>query len=190
MNKGNDDAMMGVFLIIMVVALAIGLTITIFFYLSLSRCLSRIQPRNREMEPSHVWLNLIPCFGIIWIFFTIIRIANSLRKEYWDRGWRTEGESFGQGIGLAYAILMLLGGIPYIGFLFSIASFVCFIMYWVQIAGFSRRLAEEPYDDRRDYDEDYYADRKRRDEDYYDDRRRREVDDRDADADPDTRYRR
>jgi hypothetical protein len=69
MNKNNDDALAVVFLIIMLVALAIGLTIAIFFYLTLSRCLSRIRSRNREMEPGQVWLNLIPCFGIIWIFF-------------------------------------------------------------------------------------------------------------------------
>ena len=188
MNKNNDDVTLVILVVVLGIAIIVSYTIRIFYYLTLSRCLSRIQPRNRVMEPGHVWLNLIPCFELVWIFFTIIRIANSLRKEYEDRGRRTEGETFGQGIGIAYAVLMLLGGIPYIGTIFSLASLVCFIMYWVQIAGFSKRLAEEPYDDRRDYDEDYYdRDRRRRD---VDDRGYRDVDDRDADADPDTRYRR
>jgi hypothetical protein len=41
-----------------------------------------------------------------------------------DRSWRTEGESFGQSIGIAYEVLALLGVIPYIGTIFSVASFV------------------------------------------------------------------
>jgi len=51
-------------------------------------------------------------------------------------------------------------------------------MYWVQIAGHSRRLAEEPIERSRDYD----------DEDYYD-RGRRHRDDDERDADRDTGYR-
>jgi hypothetical protein len=139
-----DDQTMGIFLVVMLFALAIGLTIAIFFYLTLSRCLSRIQPHNREMEPGLVWLNLIPCVGTIWIFVTVIRITNSLRREYEDRGWRTEGETFGNGVGMGLAICSLLGAIPYIGGLFGLIAFICMIVYWVQISNYSARLVE-PY---------------------------------------------
>ncbi len=170
----RDDSA-AVFLIVgLVVAVVIGLTIAILFYLTLSRCLSRIRPHNREMEPPMVWLNLIPCLGTIWIFFTIIKIANSLRKEFSDRGWPSEGESFGQSVGMGYAVCAALGWIPYVGAIFGIPALVCFIMYWVQIANFSRQL-EEPYEGRRrrryeddDRDEDFDdlpARPRRRDED-------------------------
>jgi len=148
MRGGNDEEFLTIFIVIMLIAIAIGLTVAIFFYLTLSRCLSRVQPHNRDMEPGQVWLNFIPCFGMVWIFITILRIASSLRKEFEDRGWRSDSESYGQNVGLGYAICALLGAIPYIGFIFSLASLVCFIMYWVQIANFSRQLME-PYEPRR-----------------------------------------
>jgi hypothetical protein len=88
MNKGpSDDAILAILLIVVAIVLVISFVIHIFFLLTLSRCLSRIQPRYRDMEPGLVWLNLIPCVATIWIFFTVIKIANSLRKEYYYRDW-------------------------------------------------------------------------------------------------------
>ena len=111
-----------------------------------------------------VWLNFIPCFGTIWIFFTVIKIANSLRKEYYSQRWPTDGEGFGNGVGIAFAALLVIAWIPYIGGLFGIAAFVCFIIYWVQIAGYSSKLAAEPFDASRrdDYDDELDRDYERR----------------------------
>jgi hypothetical protein len=163
MNR-NDREVLTVVFIIMGIAMLIGLVIAIFFYLTLMRCLQRIQERNREMEPWQVWLNFIPCFGMVWIFFTVIKIANSLQKEYRSRRWPLEGEGFGNGVGIAFAALSIAGMIPYIGALFSIASLVCFIIYWVQIAGYSAKLAADPYDPSRrdDYDDQLDRDYERR----------------------------
>jgi hypothetical protein len=181
MNQGpNDDAFLAGLLVIAAIMIIISLVIHIFFLLTLSRCLSRIQPRNRDMEPGLVWLNLIPCVSTIWIFFTVIRIASSLRKEYDDRDLHSSDESFGQNLGLGYAICVVLSAIPYVGTVIGIAALVCFIIYWVQIAGHSRRLAEEPIERSRDYDDEEYFDRGRR---------HRDDDDRERDADADTGYR-
>jgi hypothetical protein len=73
----------------------------------------------------------------------------------------------------------VLAGIPYVGAVIGFAALVWFIMYWVQIAGHSRRLAEGPIERDRDNEDDEYYERRRR---YRDD------DDREHDADPDTRY--
>jgi hypothetical protein len=128
--------------IFVVVALLIGLVIEIFFLLTLSRCFSQISPANRQMEPGMVWLNLIPCFSAIWIFFTTIRLADSLRAEFYQRQLRGDGD-FGRTLGIAFPILQLLGAIPYIGTIFSLAGLVCWIIYWVKIAGYSRQLRED-----------------------------------------------
>ena len=112
------------------VALVVGITISIFFYLTLSRCLRQIKPRNRTMEPGQVWLNFIPLFGIVWLILTILKIAESLKNEYEDRGMRGDGD---------YGKLM--------GILFYASNFVCgcvtpifLIIYWVKIAGYTKEL--------------------------------------------------
>ena len=126
------------------------------------------------MEPGMVWLLLIPCFGLIWQFIMIIRISESLDNEFYSRRWRRDGD-FGKSLGISYAVLNLLGFIPYLGILCSLAGIVCFIMYWVKIAGYSNQLASDndPIDD---YDDDYddRPKRKRRsrdEDDDYDDHR-------------------
>jgi uncharacterized membrane protein YgcG len=111
----------------------IGLLVLIFFILTLSKALSRVSERNREMSPGAVWLMLIPCFGFIWEFVVIIRLASSLKKEFIERGIHSEGESYGQGLGIASVILRIFCG-P--------VGVICWIIYWVKIAGFSARLAE------------------------------------------------
>ena len=133
---------------IFVVAVVIGLIISIFFLLTLSKALSLCHPRNRTMEPGMVWLNFIPCFGIIWIFITVNRISESLKNEFYDRRLPDDGD-FGKNLGITYLVLSWLGIIPYLGILFSIAGLICFILYWVKIAGYNTTL-RIPVDDRDD----------------------------------------
>ena len=97
-------------------------------------------------------VNLIPCFNIVWIFITVTRLADSLRDEFDDRRLRGDGD-FGRSLGITYNVLNLLGAIPYIGAIFSIAGLVCFIIYWVKIAGYSRQLFEDTEDRYNSYDE-------------------------------------
>jgi uncharacterized BrkB/YihY/UPF0761 family membrane protein len=172
----NDDAVPFIFICILGIAIIIGITIQVFFLLTLSRCLSAIRPRNREMEPGLVWLNLIPCVPIVFNFFIVLKIASSLKKEYRSRRWRTEGEGFGSGVGLTYAICSVIGLIPYAGALAAIPGFVCWIIYWVQIAGYKTKLESRSAKDlpEDDFDDDFDAPRRssRRDEDEPDDRYR------------------
>ncbi len=124
--------------IALVVCLA-GLAVMIFFLLSMQRCLSRISEPNREMSPGQVWLNLIPLFGVVWMFFTVIRTANSLKKEFASKN--KECGDGGYLIGLLMCIFSCCSIIPIIGALFGLAALVLFIIYWVKIAGFSGQLA-------------------------------------------------
>ncbi|SRR5215203_1959020 len=53
----------------------------IFFLLTQQNTLKAIQPHNRAMSPGQVWLQLIPIFGMIWQFFVVSKISDSLRRE-------------------------------------------------------------------------------------------------------------
>lgn len=97
-------------------------------------------PKNRALHPGKVWLCLIPLFGVVWFFVLVNRIAESLRSEFESRHLPAEG--FGRSIGLAYGILALASIAPYLNLLTGPAGFVCWIIYWVKIAAYSRRLAQ------------------------------------------------
>jgi hypothetical protein len=127
------------------VVLAIAIAVQIMFLLSLSKCLKQISPRNRRMEPGQVWLALIPIFGFIWTIIMVLKIADSLRDEFEDRGFRGDGD-FGKTIGLVFIIGSFICG-P--------VGLVCWIMYWLKINGYRKQLeasgrGKEDYDDEED----------------------------------------
>lgn len=163
-NGPPEELILTILLGFLCVVLVIALVVMIFFLRTLSTALSRCRPANRAMEPGQVWLNLIPIFSIVWQFITVIRVADSLRNEFYDRGW-DDRQDFGRGMGMASCTLNLLGAIPYIGMLFGLGGLVCFVIYWVQIAGHSRTL----FDDRGGDDDDRPRKRRRDDYDDYDD---------------------
>ena len=126
---------LGIFIIF-----AIVLIPAILFLLTLQRALERCSPECRTTSPGTVWLMLIPLFNIVWQFLLVIRIAESLENEFKKRNMPREPKP-GQSIGLAVCILSVCSIIPLLGFLTAIAAFVCWILYWVKISGFSNDLA-------------------------------------------------
>ncbi len=113
---------------------------TIFYLLTLQKTLNRCQLPNRTMTPGLVWLQIIPFFGIIWAFFNVINIADSLEKELASRGIQEINP--GKNLGLAMCITSVCSVIPYLGFFAAIASLILWIIYWIKIADFSNRIAQ------------------------------------------------
>jgi hypothetical protein len=194
-NQGGLAAFLIGFLVCMLIILAVVIIIQILFLLTLHRTMKEVRERNREVQPGMVWLTLIPLFGMIWIIILVTKIANSLRKEFEDRDWRTDGESFGRTVGLLYAwggvasvvisiiqnVLQAADMAP-VAMIFGLLSLpvslgilVCWIMYWVQISQYGRRLRERGHRSgsvEADYDDEFRN--PRRDEDDFDRRRRDE----------------
>lgn len=160
------------------VAIAVGLVIQCFFLNTLSKCFKEIAPRNRSMEPGKVWLCLIPLFGTIWIFLVVLKLAESLEKEYRSRGLQGDGD-YGKQNGLIYLISQFVCGC---------VALIFFIMYWMKIAGYTKELRERGGSagrGRGGETEDDYRDRRsqRSDEDGDDERKPRRPRDGD-DEDP------
>ena len=87
--------MIGVFAVMLLISLAIG----VFYCLTLSKALNRISERNRLVQPGLVFLSLIPCFGLVWHFFIAIWVPDSLKKEFQDRDM-DDGTDYGKLMGL------------------------------------------------------------------------------------------
>ncbi|AMV28148.1 hypothetical protein VT84_27325 [Gemmata sp. SH-PL17] len=166
--------------------MAAAVVVEIFFLLTLSKAIGECHPRNRTMEPGMVWLNLIPIFNLAWKLVTVIRVSETLEREYRYRGWHRRDETYGYGVGLASCIAMFLFmGLPHL---------VLKIMYWVKIAEFNKQLTGQDPPPREDEDDDRPVRRRRPradDRDDYDDRsdNRRRRDDRFDEDDRPTRRR-
>ncbi|OHB45762.1 MAG: hypothetical protein A2178_01805 [Planctomycetes bacterium GWC2_49_10] len=123
-----------------VIIFAIMLLPRIFFLLTVQKTLSRCAIQNRAMEPGLVWLSLIPFFSLIWNFIIVINVSKSLTAEFAARQIPVERDP-GQALGLAWCILKACAVIPFLGIFPGFAGLICWIIYWVKIAGFNTKLA-------------------------------------------------
>ena len=149
----------------------VPLTIGILFLLSLQKTLDRCLQTNRTMEPTQVWLCLIPLFNLGWIVRVVFAVGDSLRNEYDDRNLDRRGD-FGKTIGVCWLATTLLcvviwfspryPDIPILDiawYLFHIAALAFFIVYWVRIVSYRRQLERDidrdiDRDDDRDFEDD------------------------------------
>jgi hypothetical protein len=126
-------------LVIMVVG-GLFLVPAIFYLMSLQRALEQCAPASRTMSPGMVWLMLIPVFSLVWHFLVVTNISKSLHNKFSRRTLASPESEPGKTVGLAMCILAATSVIPILGFATGIACLVCWIVYWVKIAGYSRTL--------------------------------------------------
>ena len=128
---------------ILIILFVVGLLLIpgILFLLTLQKALERCSIDSRTTTPGSVWLSLIPLFNIVWQFILVTRISESLHNEFTKRNISQDPEP-GKSIGIAYCVLGVCGIIPFVGILASIASLICWIMYWVKISGYSDKLGQ------------------------------------------------
>lgn len=133
----------GLEFIIVFIALAILLVPAIFYLITLQNTLKAISPENRKMEPGMVWLLLIPLFNIIWNFIVVNRMADSIQAELHKKGINvTERPAYN--VGIAMCIISCVTWIPLLGSLASIGGLICWIIYWVKISEFKRKIESLP----------------------------------------------
>ena len=119
---------------LVLIVMAILLVPKIFYLLTLQKALNRCSPSSRAMSPGMVWLLLLPLFNLVWHFFVVLNLSKTLGAEFQRRGLPPEPDP-GATLGLVMCISALLCGPVYL---------VCWIIYWVKIAGYSAQLAA-PY---------------------------------------------
>ena len=124
----------------------VGVALHIMYLVTLYRTFGNISARNRTMEPGMVFLNLIPAFGFVWQFFVVIRLAESLKNEFRDRGMRTADEGFGYGAGMTMAIGTVICCSP--------VQLVGLVMHWMQISAYNARISSKGNKKRRRDEED------------------------------------
>jgi hypothetical protein len=156
-NHSPNDA---AFQILLLLAFLIP---AVLFLLTQHNTLKAVRQPNRAMAPGLVWFQLVPVVGQIWQFFVVANISASIRKEYSFSqddsilGFRSADlvEELGKrptfAIGITYCILITTAIIINLsvsqesrflalGALFSLSGMTCWIIYWVQLVAYKRKL--------------------------------------------------
>jgi len=127
----------------------------VFFLITQQNTLKAIQTQNRTMSPGEVWLQLIPSFGMIWMFVVVVRLSKSIANELASSTAFSFEENQNQyakietrptqSIGLTYCILLWSRFIPLLGGLTSLAGIICWIVYWIKLAEYKSKIVSKNY---------------------------------------------
>ncbi len=153
-KKGEKD-MMILPAIFVLMFIALGIVLVLRFYRTLCRAL-RLAGMHSLMRPKLVYLNLIPLFGQIWFFYTVICVSEAVRRRLSEMG--LEPRDGGYGFGLALGILSVISPALYslqyrdgvtgiqenISLLsVSLITLALWIVYWATIAKYNRMMGRE-----------------------------------------------
>ncbi len=130
-------------LLLVVLWCAAVLGVILAFYYTLYRAL-KLAGEHSRMSPGLVFLNLIPLFGSIWFFVTVIRVSEAVKGKC--RELELEEGDGGYGFGLASAILSMnapalsnMAGYRNPAFIAAmLVSLIMLIVYWSVIARYNR----------------------------------------------------
>lgn len=122
------------------VFIAVFVLVGVFFLLTLSRALRKCSLPSRTMEPGMVWLMLVPLVNLVWQFFVVLALSNSLGNEFRARGIVNVEPEPGKAIGIGMCVCGACSIIPLLNLLALPAHFVLLIIYWAKIAAYSRLL--------------------------------------------------
>lgn len=114
----------------------------VLFLLTLYRTAEQISIQNRRLIPAQVWLLLIPLFNLFWMFVVINKLANSIKQECDRLNISYTQPTPTKDIGNVYAALAVTSLMPVIGFFFGVAAFICWIIYWTQVARYRKLFIE------------------------------------------------
>jgi hypothetical protein len=150
-------------------AILIYILVGVLFCLSQRSAIRVVQPKNRQLSPDMVWLQLIPIFGAVCNIIVTILIAGSFRAELAsvrdDSILGIDADTIDQlgkrptlGLGITYFALYVIwyasfivaGNVyPELGFILSysislalfLIATIFLIIYWIKLNRMKRKIA-------------------------------------------------
>ena len=127
--------------------LAIGIVYIAF----LSGVLRKCSPASRTMEPGMVWLLLVPLLNcclfpssMLCGTFSLSRHWPGRSDEFRLRNIPTDNPEPGKSIGIAMCVCGACSIIPIVNIIAALPNLILWIMYWVKMAEYARRLDQVP----------------------------------------------
>lgn len=123
------------------------------YTLSLQKAFSRISPEHREMEPTRVWLLLIPLFGFIWHFLVVAKLSKSFRNSFKAQGIEMKDPSFGMLWGMLFggasilicagpALVVFYPALKWVELVLGAGVIIIWLIWWAKLISFGRKLAQ------------------------------------------------
>ncbi|MBK8566716.1 MAG: hypothetical protein IPN76_26145 [Saprospiraceae bacterium] len=135
-------------LLIIAIVLLAWLAPWIFYILTLTRTMNAISVENRQMAPANFWLLLVPLVSNVLHFIVVGKLAASLALEFQKRGITTHEAKPGYKLGLAASISFIGCFLPgNLSLVFGVSSLICWLIYWVKIAGYKKELVKKSADE-------------------------------------------
>lgn len=135
----------GAYVIGIIIGIGVYLAIYIPYVLNLQKLLKQIGDSRRLVQPSYVWLIMVPFVSIVYAFILYPQISDSTKSEYAHRGLTPKGD-FSKNLGLILAVVSAITSILQfvnldgIDSIFSIGGLILFIVYWVKTAQYKNEL--------------------------------------------------
>lgn len=126
-------------LIFVLLGLVIGITIAVFYILTMQKALNLAGERHQKMQPGMVWLMLIPLFNLVWHFFVVKNVSESIKSWAAESGAKVDDA--GYTVGLIACIAQCCGIVPVVNILAGPVGLVCVIIWWVKVAGFNKLMS-------------------------------------------------
>lgn len=164
-NGFGDPTPLLLWLLAILAAACVGVmvfvVVLILFNLTLANTLRQVHPVHRRMQPSLVWLDMIPVVNVVWGVLAVHWVSASLKSEFIRRGDHRQGSRYGLVTGLVGLIAPVVTGLAYwlasqlqvwpstqnfIGMLLAasgIVAAVSFVVYWVRMAHYGLRLKDD-----------------------------------------------
>jgi hypothetical protein len=141
MNSGQVGAAeMTMMIVIVLVALVVSLGISAVICAILAGIVKRIPAGHRRVEPGSVWLLMIPCFNLYWVFPLFQRIPESFKSYFDAQGGRPQYGDCGKQLGLWYAIAVVCSVVPILNYLTGPAALVLLILLLVKWSDYKNQL--------------------------------------------------
>lgn len=131
-NEAIIFAVLATLALLLILSIALGFAINIAICAMLHSCLARIPTEHRRMELWHIWLLLIPIFGLGWNFFVYLRLPESFRSYFAAHGRANVGDC-GRSLGLWYAICGVAILAPCVNTAAGPAGLVLLVMFHVKV---------------------------------------------------------
>ena len=106
----------------------------IFYLKTVQATLDVVGKENATLQPTKVWLLLIPFFGLAWHFIIVINLVKSIKAASGAKGVAVKNLTTFYNLGIAMCVLNCLFFVPFLNIFASFASIVCFIIFWIKVA--------------------------------------------------------
>ena len=88
-----------------------------------------------------VWLCMIPCLNLVWVWFAFPRLADSFKAYFDSVGDNSVGDC-GKGLAFGFCGCWVGAVIPYIGGLILMAALIIVIIFLIKAVELKKKIPE------------------------------------------------